>query len=294
MSKLKIGLSNFHYAPLVKDDDTGFQYQKPTHVPNIVTATLEKTTNSTTYYADNKPIETANTFAGTKVTIEMADVPLKDQAVLLGHTYENGILKRNANDKAPYVAILFESKLADGTIQYVKAFKGKFKIPKGEYATEKDNAEFKATTLEADFIVRAYDGEDDWITYSDSANEETINNWYEYVVDSATTVTPTVTPTEETPAAANLSVSPTTLTLNSENSYSGTVTVTRSGNGTISATSSNEAVSYSISDTTITVTGNNVGLTEDISATLTVNVAADGTSYASDTASVSVTIKKVE
>lgn len=289
MSKLKIGLSNFHYAILVRDDDTGFLYKKPVHVPNIVTATLEKTTNTAKFFADNKPIEVANTFAGTKVTIEMADVPMKDQAALLGHTYEDGILKRNANDKAPYVAILFESKLADGTIQYLKAFKGMFHIPKGEYATEKDSPEFKSTTLEAEFIVRAYDSADDWIAYSDEMSQAAIDNWFEYVVDSATTVVDTATP-----APANLSVSPTELELNTENTYSGTVNVTRDGNGTISANSNNEAVSYSISNTTITVTGNSVGLTDDISATLTVNVAADGTSYASDTTTVSVTVKKAE
>lgn len=284
MSKLKIGLENFHYAILEQDDENGYKYQKPVHVPNIVTATLEKTTNSETFYADNKPIETANTFAGTKVTIEMADIPLADQAALLGHTFENGILKRNANDKAPYVAIMFESKLADGTVQFVKAFKGKFKIPKGEYGTEKDKPEFKSTTIEADFIVRASDGADEWVAYSDSAPAETISAWYDYVVDAATTVV----------SAVNLSVSPASLTLNSANSYSGAVTVTRNGNGAISASSSNEAVTFSIEGNTITVTGNSVGLSEDIAATLTVNVAADGTSYASGTASVSVTIKKAE
>lgn len=292
MSKLKIGLKNLHCAELVKDDDTGFQYKKPFHIANLVTATLEKTTNSATFYADNKPIEVANTFAGTKVTLELADIPLESQAKLLGHKYEGGILKRNANDKAPYVALMFESKLADGTIQYLKAFKGMFKIPKGEYQTEKDTPEFKSTTIEADFIVRAYDGADDWIAYSDSADAETIKNWYEYVVDSATTVTEN-TP-ETTPATPNLSVSPTTLTLDSTNSYSGTVTVTRSGNGTITASSSSEKVTYGISGTTITVNGNNAGLTEDLNATLTVNVEADGTSYAAGSTTVSVTVKKAE
>lgn len=189
MSKLKVGLSNFHYAILTKDDETGFKYKKPVHVPNLVTATIDKTTNSTTFYADNKPIEVANSFAGSKVTFELADIPHKDQAALLGHTYENGILKRNANDKAPYVAIMFESELADGTIMYTKAYKGMFKIPKGEYQTKKDSPEFKSTTIEADFITRTYDGEDDWIAYSDEADAATIEAWYQYVVDAATTET---------------------------------------------------------------------------------------------------------
>ncbi len=289
MSKLKIGLSNLHYAILTKDDDTGFMYKKPEHVANLVTATLEKTTNSATFYADNKPIEVANTFAGTKVTLELADIPLEAQAALLGHTLENGILKRNANDKAPYVAIMFESELADGTIQYLKAFKGMFKIPKGEYQTKKDSPEFKSTTIEADFIVRTYDGADDWIAYSDSADAQTIAAWYDYVVDEDTTET------EEggdTPALPNLSVEPTTVTLDSTNSYSSTVEVTRNGNGTISAESSNEAVTFGISGTTITINGNSAGLTEDLTATLTINVAADGTSYAAGSTTVSVIVKK--
>ncbi len=143
MAKLKIGVQNFHYAEMTKDDETGFQYKPPIHVPNMVTITLDKTTNSTTFYADNKPIEVATTYGGTKVTLEMSDLPQEVQAALLGHTIENGVLKRNADDKAPYVAIMFESDLSDGTKEYIKLYKGMFRVPKAEYSTKKESPEFK-------------------------------------------------------------------------------------------------------------------------------------------------------
>lgn len=289
MARIKIGISNFHYAELVKDDSTGISYKKPVHVPNLVSLTLDHTTNSVTFHADNQPIEVATTYGGTKTSVEMAEVPLDVQAALLGHQYQNGVVKRNANDKAPYVAIMYEELLSDSTKKYVKMYKGMFRIPKDEGQTKKDNVEFKSTTIEADFVSLAYNGAIDDEAYSGVAgSENVIANWYEYVDSSATTVA------DSTPSSPNLSVSPATLTLNAANSYSSTVTVTRSGNGTISASSSSDKVTYGISGTTITVNGDSTGLTENLSATLTVNVAADGTSYSSGTTSVSVTVVKGE
>ena len=192
MAKIKIGISNFHYAEMVKDDKTGYSYKAPVHVPNLVSLTLDHTTNSVTFHADNQPIEIATSYGGTKTSVEMAEVPLDVQAVLLGHTYSGGVMKRNANDKAPYVAIMYEQLLSDGSKKYVKMYKGMFRIPRDEGTTKKDNTEFKSTTIEADFVSRSYDGAIDAEVYSDSTDASTaIEKWYTYVEDSETTVTET-------------------------------------------------------------------------------------------------------
>ena len=90
-------------------------------------------------------------------------------------------------------------------------------------------------------------------------------------------------------AAGSLSISPTSMTLDTT-TKSKTITVTRSGNGTISAVSSNTAAAtVSVSGNTVTVTGKANG-----SATITISVAA-GTNYtapANKTCAVTVSFMK--
>ena len=90
-------------------------------------------------------------------------------------------------------------------------------------------------------------------------------------------------------AAGSLSISPTSMTLDTTNKTK-TITVTRSGDGTISAVSNNTAAAtVSVSGTTVTVTGKANG-----SATITVSVGA-GTNYtapANKTCAVTVSFLK--
>lgn len=90
-------------------------------------------------------------------------------------------------------------------------------------------------------------------------------------------------------AAGSLSISPTSMTLDTT-TKSKTITVTRSGDGTISAVSSNTAAAtVSVSGNTVTVTGKANG-----SATITISVAA-GTNYtapANKTCAVTVSFLK--
>jgi hypothetical protein len=90
-------------------------------------------------------------------------------------------------------------------------------------------------------------------------------------------------------AAGNLSISPTSMTLDTT-TKSKTITVTRSGDGAISAVSGNTAAAtVSVSGNTVTVTGKANG-----SATITISVAA-GTNYtapASKTCAVTVSFLK--
>lgn len=196
MSKKRVfvGVKKLHYALLTKDDNTGVQYTAPSHVIGSVNVNIQDTTNSTKFFADDAPFDVTTTYGGATVSIETAGLSLEIQAVLLGHTIENGVLKMSAGDKAPYVAIMFESEMMNGEIEYVKLLKGKFKIPSTTHSTKTDNLTPNAITIEGDFIARDYDKQFRQIAHSDDANAATaIANWYNYVDSSDTTVVP-VTP----------------------------------------------------------------------------------------------------
>lgn len=196
MSKKRIfiGVKKLHAALLIKDDDEGVQYGVPFQIIGSVNINIQDTTNSVKFYADDAPFEVATTYGGATVSIETAGFSLEIQALLLGHTVENGVLKMKAGDKAPYVAIMFESEMMNGEIEYVKLLKGKFKIPSTSHSTKTDNLTPTAVTIEGDFIARDYDGQFRQIAHSDDTNAATaVENWYSYVDSSETTVAP-VTP----------------------------------------------------------------------------------------------------
>ncbi len=188
--RLNIGVKNLKFAKMVKDDKTGVQYTAPEDIIGSVNITINDTTNSEIFYADDAPFEVATSYGGAEVSIETAGLSLDIQKKLLGHTYENGLLKMNSNDEAPYVALLFESKMSTGAIEYVKLLKGKFRIPNTEYSTKTDTPEFKPKTIEGDFVTRDYDGAYRYIAHSDDVGTNTalITNWYNYVESSETTV----------------------------------------------------------------------------------------------------------
>lgn len=187
--RLSVGVKNLHYAKLVKDDTTGIKYTDPKFFLGSVNISIDDTTNSEIFYADDAPFEVATSYGGAAVSIETAGLALDIMADLLGCTYKDGVLSMSADDDAPYVAIMFESKMSTGAIEFVKLFKGKFKIPSSEYGTKTDQPEFKTKTLEGDFVVRDYDGKYRLIAHSDDADTSVVENWYKYVESSETTVT---------------------------------------------------------------------------------------------------------
>lgn len=181
-----VGVNKLHYAILKKDDATGVEYETPVRIAGVINVNLSRTTNSNTLYADDSPYEAATSYGGTSISIEVADLPLEAQAALLGHELKDGVLIRKSTDQAPYVAILFESTLADGTTQYVKALKGVFRVPNEEYNTKTDSPEFKTLTIEADFISRKYDHRVDMtVRSSDSDAAKHIATWYTSVEETA-------------------------------------------------------------------------------------------------------------
>lgn len=154
----KVGLSNFYYALNTKDDNTGVTYSPPVKVAGIISADIKTGSDTATLFADNGPAETATALGEITVDIELKDLSLEAQAALLGHTITAGVMKNNADDVAPYVAIMFESLKSNGKKRFVKLLKGKFQEPDDTNKTKEDKIAFQTQKISGKFVIREFDG----------------------------------------------------------------------------------------------------------------------------------------
>lgn len=134
MSKgVLIGVRNLHYAVLKTDDSTGVTYETPVSIAGVKTIDVKPSSGVNTLYGDDAPFDIASYLGDIEVTIETAQVSVKDLGTLLGHTVEKGVMEYKSTDEAPYVAILFESVKSNTKKRYVKLLKGKFAEPEDNF-----------------------------------------------------------------------------------------------------------------------------------------------------------------
>lgn len=181
-----IGLKDLYYAKLIKDDETGVQYDTPKKIAPAISASVSPTVNSATLYADNGPIVTANSLGEITVEINPSDIPFDVQVDLLGQTInEDGVIIDNAEDQAPEVALGFRRTTSAGTSRLVWLLKGKFSLPTEEAQTQGDTPEFQTPTITGVFIKRMFDG--NWRyrldTGMETANQDVATAWFSEVYD---------------------------------------------------------------------------------------------------------------
>ena len=190
-----IGLDMFHYA--IMTDETNETYNTPVHIPRLIQANVAPIVNSANLSADDKIVETMDAVLGANVTIGLADLPTDDQAALLGHTVDaNGVLVRKTTDQAPYVAIGYRRRMANGKYRFVWNYKGRFRPFDQNADTKGESPTFQTPSIQATFLSRDKDAQ--WQTVvneGDTGFTDAVKNaWFDSVYEStADTTAPTVT-----------------------------------------------------------------------------------------------------
>jgi len=162
-------LRNLHYAALSKDTADSLAYEKPQPLVGAISAKISPTSNQEKLWADDGVFDIASTLGDIALEIELATLPIKAQAVLLGHTYENGVMTMKDTDEPPYLAIGFMSQPQPGRFRFVWLYKGKFALVQDEYATATDSAAWRNAKLTGTFVKREHDGM--WQVIADSSDE---------------------------------------------------------------------------------------------------------------------------
>lgn len=149
-----VGVENLVYAILTEEETP--IYGTPELVSPAINVKINPKSNSETLYADNRAVETVTSLGEVEVEIETQDLPLEVQAALLGHTLDttSKVMSYEANDIAPYVAIGFKVKKANGKYRYVWLLKGKFSEPEEEHSTQEDKTKFQTPKLKGTFLTR--------------------------------------------------------------------------------------------------------------------------------------------
>lgn len=172
----KIGVRKLYYAICTKDNETGVTYGTPKRIVGLNKIDVNPSVQNAKAYGDNLPLETASSISDISIGFESVYLPLEDKAALLGHTIENDVMISNANDEAPYVAIMFESNQTGGAIQYEKLLKGKFSETQETFDTKGANINFANHSLNGSFVARQYDGE--WRKTMVSTDTTISDTWY--------------------------------------------------------------------------------------------------------------------
>lgn len=169
---VQIGLKDLYYAILTEDPVDGGTptYETPVRIAGAISANVNPNASNETLFADDGPYETASTIGQISLELNVADLPLPVQAVLLGHTYSNGIMIRKSSDVPPWVAIGFRSLKSNGKYRYTWLTKGKFALPEQGNETKGDSVNFQTPTITGSFVKR--DCDDEWERHADEDDED--------------------------------------------------------------------------------------------------------------------------
>lgn len=173
-----VGLKNIHYAKITTDTDSTTTYGTPKKIGNAVSVDINPATQKAALYGDDMAVATATSMGEVTVTLETTDIPLEDQAILLGATIDsvNNTLTFSSSDVAPYVGIAFESEKHDGGVRCVKLLKGKFAPSQETINTKGENIEYQVPKIEGTFVARQSDGA--WKQIKDVASGTATASWY--------------------------------------------------------------------------------------------------------------------
>lgn len=183
----QIGLKNIYYAPQLTDNAPdgstagSATYGTPKKIGNAVSVDINPSTQTANLFGDDMAVATDISLQEVSVTIETTDIPLADQAILLGHSFDSvsGTLTAKGSDTAPDVALLFESEKHDGGTRCVKLVKGKFAPSQETINTKGESLNYQTPQLVGTFVSRQSDGA--WKITKDFAKGADTTSWYSSV-----------------------------------------------------------------------------------------------------------------
>lgn len=250
-----ISVENLYYALELTDVSGGSStYGIPKPVGKSVKISVEPDIANASFYGDSSLQEYATQFVSSKVSLETEVLPLSVIADILGHQLDGaGGMVYSKNDYAPYVALMYRRKKANGHYRYIKLFKCKFADGKEDGETVSNSLKIQDDTLEGVCFARYSDGQwrvtkdQDEVGYTDVST-----TWFQSVNGTSTPLTLTSTPADN---ATGVSASaPITLVfntnLNQNTANSDNITLMKASDGTLVA----NTIAYNDTTKTVTIT----------------------------------------
>lgn len=154
----KIGLKNFRYAFLTEANDGTASYGGAKQPGKAIDCEVSVENNDVKLYADDVVQESDTSFSGGTVNITLDRDDYQVHADLLGHTYEDGVLTRNAGDVAPYIGFgriisLLQDNVRCYKVEILK--KVKMSEPSQNDTTKGETVEFNTVSMEGSIATLA-------------------------------------------------------------------------------------------------------------------------------------------
>jgi len=152
---MRIGLRNLFAAPITEAANGVETYGTPFRLAKAIQADIAPTSAEATLYADDAIDAIVKEFSGGNLTLGINDLLPGRQAQLFGQTQDaDGVVYANGSDEAPYFAIGFCARRADGKYRHLWLYKVKFGLPNENHATKGSTITFQTPQIVGSFIKR--------------------------------------------------------------------------------------------------------------------------------------------
>lgn len=160
VTKSTIGLKDIVIAPITQDDADGTKYGTLQKLAGAMEMTITPENNEADVQsADDGEFDVVYPDPQYTISLQLADIPLKIRAQLLGNKMDdNGVLVRTSDDQPIYFAMGFRSEKSDHTYRYVWIYKLRADPIGDTFATrEGDTVTRQTGTLTCTAIKRTSD-----------------------------------------------------------------------------------------------------------------------------------------
>ena len=188
-----IGLDKPYYAIITEDANGQETYGTPKVMAKAIQADLTVNNATASLYADDGVDESVDEFTSGTLSLGLNDLASTVAAELLGARVDtNGVLVNSTNDIAPYVAVGFRARKANGKYRYFWLYRVKFGVPATNLATKGESITFQTPTIEGTVMRRNKPDTQDkhpWkteVTEGDTGvSAATISGWFSAVYEPA-------------------------------------------------------------------------------------------------------------
>lgn len=150
--KIVTGVEKAYYA-ILKTDGATPTYDPVVYLQGLREISVAPKEEQASIYAENRLYESESSLGEIEVTLDFASIETVDYAALLGKKLaEKGGIIENANDQAPYIALMVEKTLSGGDKEYLTLFKGKLSIPEDKAKTKEGKTEFQTASISGVFM----------------------------------------------------------------------------------------------------------------------------------------------
>lgn len=182
-----------YVALVTQNDEKGYTAGIPVKIARAIKGSVNDKRSSEQEYSDDSVEDTTETYEGTEIELEVNTLAPQDLALIFGHSYDDGYLTKNKNDKAPELAVGFRAKRKNGKYEFRWYYCGTFSQGYEEtFETDSNETKTQTSTAKGMFYARNTDAEymisvDESNLVAENENAAAaIKNWFAAVQEKTT------------------------------------------------------------------------------------------------------------